>query len=309
MIISWNLLFLCSLPTLAMASGIGSTTGAILEMAGSTRGLGLGNALTARASGAEALWYNPAGIGSVPAKLEVEGAKSLLVESLSLNLLSVGIRLSPKSGLGIGFASLTQDPLESFDNQGQPTGKFQASDRYLAIGLSRRLNPLTSIGLNVKYLDSKLGSNQARGMAMDAGFQMQVLKPLRLGVALKNLGSSIRYRSKEEPLPLKLALGIGFELEGVGIGLEMERNLPSQTNRFHVGTEFTVTTLSRTTLAFRVGYLSSLGNLQNKDLFPLNGGVGISFGRVGFDYGYRPFASFGSIHQMSMKIRWGGIQQ
>jgi hypothetical protein len=126
-------------------------------------------------------------------------------------------------------------------------------------------------------------------VAVDLGTQYVVNEKMRLGLALRNLGSPVQVHSTEDPLPLTLVVGGKYDFYNEGqhalaAALDVDYDFPDKNAEVRVAGEYWF----RHMLALRLGYLhSQLANVKGMSL-----GVGFRFkaGRVdvSIDYAFLP---------------------
>jgi Type IX secretion system protein PorV len=125
-------------------------------------------------------------------------------------------KLSDKEAVSIGFRNFNQGTFSFTDATGTEVGTFKPSDLAIEAGYSRKLSGKSGIGLNVRYIHSKLAntsvnSNYKAGNAIAADISyFYTKKAWNFGVALTNLGSKIKYGGDPSYIPANLALGAAY---------------------------------------------------------------------------------------------------
>lgn len=103
------------------------------------------------------------------------------------------------------------------------------------------------VGINARYIRSSLpkpegGDAKADAFAFDAGYDVVIDNHYGLGIAVKNLGSKIKYINEKDPLPTTINAGIFYtpvDMEYVKWTLTSDyiRYIKDKEDRIRVGTE------------------------------------------------------------------------
>lgn len=225
--------------TLLSAACLMSAAGTALAMSGAgaialefpvgARFNGMGEAGTALAQDATAMWWNPGGLAFAndvsPGRLEFMQSK--LVPDLADDIaLYWGGYAARKWGGSFGFnmTYLSMGDQEGTNDNGESTGIFSSNMWAMGFTYGTRISTNLGAGLGVKYFRDNLapdGSLQdGRGgsgstFAVDAGLLWKVpaLKA-NFGVALANLGPNITHvdEDQSDPLPRKVTFGAAYGL-------------------------------------------------------------------------------------------------
>lgn len=294
-------LFLLDLNSAAYALESGAS---FLKIDNAARAVSMGSAYTTLASGVEALSYNPSGLAM---------AKGLEVGFSHTNWLMdsrhdfVGVAMPIKSigagnyrggwVAGLGIIRLSNSSIEVRNADRSAGGSFTSYDQAVSIGLGRAIGRWR-LGFGVKYLESYIAGEKARGAALDFGFS-QVLNtrlPITIGFAVQNLGNGMKYMSQRDPLPLSFAAGFSFSVvPGINLALDAKRLVYDKQTTVSFGTEYAV--LSG--LALRSGYLTnSSSSLKDKGF---SAGVGFNFWNTNLDYSVTPYGELGNTQKITLK--------
>lgn len=100
------------------------------------------------------------------------------------------------------------------DEYGNITGTFTASDYAFTIGASKKLYDNLTLGLNLKYITSRLENYGSSGLAADLGATYFIPeKNFTFSLVCRNIGSQLtNYNDKNEALPYELQAGISKRL-------------------------------------------------------------------------------------------------
>ena len=111
--------------------------------------------------------------------------------------------------LGLAAGYLSSPATDKYDNFGTKLPEtYSASDLAVTLGYSGRLAVRTNFGISAKYISSKLESEAATALALDAGVKYAALPgKLVFGFAVQNAGGKLTYINAGDSLPLNLKLG------------------------------------------------------------------------------------------------------
>ena len=230
----------------------GGTTASFLKLGSGARAAGLGGAFTAVAGDINAISYNPAGLANL--KRSAAGfTRAELVEGVSYNFLGYS-RPAAKGNIGLGVNYLGQSSIEGRGANREATGSFQASDTAINLAYARPVTSRSGLGLNFKYITSRIAGESANGWAVDAGWQYKTpVKGLGLGFAVQNLGPKMQFLDEGSALPLTARAGAGYMLlDNVLLSVDVSRQVNEKKTVFSFGSEYAVFD----TLFMRAGYLA-----------------------------------------------------
>ncbi len=160
------------------------------------RSNGYGTAGSAFVKGIEAQYSNVAGTAFTK-KTEILFARSELYGGSGISINSFGI--SQKTGeygvLGLSIMSMSFGEIERTTVDMPEGGLGTFTPQYLNIILSYAKEFSNSIygGFAIKIVNEGISDASANGIAVDAGIQYVASERLRLGIALKNVGPTMKY--------------------------------------------------------------------------------------------------------------------
>lgn len=225
----WTAVLTLALPVLLMAQRgdeeggadkSGSVAFKFLNLQYDARGAALGG-LVAQAAGAEALYWNPAGLAKAGGLGFNAGMTQWIVETSYMN---AGVVMPMAGGvLGVGFVSVDygdfmksgwQEVSGSYVfNPNMET--FTASDNALQVSYGRFLSDKFSIGGSAKMVSESIDDASLSGLAFDVGTQFNTgYKNLQLGAVISNFGPTID--PVEENTESSLAPPMTFSFGAVG---------------------------------------------------------------------------------------------
>jgi len=280
------------------AVSAGGTTASFLKLGSGARATGLGGAFTAVSGDINAISYNPAGLAGLK-RSEAGFTRAELVEGVSYNFLGYS-RPVAKGTMGLGVNYLGQTSIEGRGANREVTGGFEASDTAINLAYARPLNARTGLGLNFKYITSRIAGESANSWAVDAGWQYKMpVKGLSLGLAAQNLGPKLKFMDEGSALPLTARAGAGYMLAGnVLLSFDVSRQINEKKTVFSFGSEYAVFN----SLFMRAGYLKDAvsGGGSLADTGGFKAGFGLKLQGFSLDYAVTPFGDIGKAHRLSL---------
>ncbi len=117
-----------------------------------------------------------------------------------------------------GIQYINYGELIGADEEGNETGNFGAKDIAVSIGYAYNI-PWSNfyIGVNLKYLTSRIENYNSSGAAADFGIlYFTDEKPFSFTAVVRNVGYQFSvYDEKREDLPIEIAVGFAYQLENV----------------------------------------------------------------------------------------------
>ncbi|MBL7702169.1 MAG: type IX secretion system outer membrane channel protein PorV [Ferruginibacter sp.] len=215
------LLFAETLHAQSGKENIITTAVPFLRLATDARAGGMGDVGVATDPDANAMFYNGAktifndgkygaGLTYTPWLSEFD------IKSLFQASVAGFYKLDDKQSVSLGFRNFSQGTFTFYDVLGQETSTFKPNDMAIEAGYSRKLSKKSAIGLNVRYIRSRLADNTVNssyktGSAFAADLSyFCTKKEWNFGVALTNLGTKMNYGGEDAYLPANLALGAAW---------------------------------------------------------------------------------------------------
>ncbi|MDD5208782.1 MAG: PorV/PorQ family protein [Elusimicrobiales bacterium] len=301
-------------PAAAFASGPGTSAANFMKIPVGARETSLGGAFTAVADNADAVFYNPAGLGllAVP---EISYAYNNYLSGVSQQWVAAAYPAAFGT-LGLGVNYLGVKAFESYDNSDRRTGSVSAYDlaAYLGWGDGLETNnkflPSVRYGATVKFISEKLDSSEASGYGLDAGLLLlPAVKNLRFGLGAENLAASrLSFISGGARPAMKVKTGVSYRLGSalrpVAALVSLDLNFPQDGPRYlSAGIETTL----YGALALRAGY-SSFGDISNGVSFGLGLGLPSRGGReLRLDYSYGATYDLGSVHKFGLAYKFAAF--
>ncbi|MEW6749931.1 MAG: hypothetical protein AB1505_03020 [Candidatus Latescibacterota bacterium] len=167
------------------------------------RGPGMGGAFVAVADDPSAPYYNPAGLAQTRGRAVLASLVPLSLDRLQNSVSAV---LNVRGEMGIGFAWLHAgvDDIEARSTGGQRLGSMEDSENAFYAAVGRSLGARVSAGFALKVLQQRIDvpvwrRAEANGHGLDLGIQVRPVPQVVLGVAMRNLGSTLEWKVRQGP--------------------------------------------------------------------------------------------------------------
>lgn len=327
-----------SFPATQVANAKGpSTSGAIiLKQTSGARALGMGEAFVALADDVNCLYWNPAGLtqirnhevsmmylnGLVDSWFGFIGYAHPLGANGRRGRRETGrIREVPKPEKYYGTIALGLTLFQAGKLTLDPEGSTVVAEQdYLVTlgygyplwrGIVRRRRGLRfeeqqsiiSLGLNIKIISSTLVEDySAMAYAGDLGVLGKFIlgsNSLRVGVAVQNLGTKLKFEEEGDPLPFTIRVGSSYEMnfgKEHALVVAAEGVKPNDNDiRGNMGVEYWYKEIFALRSGYKIGY----------DLDGFTAGVGFNWKGYGLDYGWGMMATkMGDNHRVSFTVRF-----
>ena len=172
------------------------TDGALeLQLPVGARGAALGGAVIADVGGAEAIFWNPAGMASTE-RTEVMFTNTRYFADMKLNYAALVAKLGNFGVLGLNAKVLSiGDVIVTTEDAPDGTGQILSPTfSVLGVSLARQFTDRVRFGGTVNYVNESIASVSATGVAFDLGVQyMTDWRALRFGMVMKNVGPSMAF--------------------------------------------------------------------------------------------------------------------
>jgi hypothetical protein len=120
-----------------------------------------------------------------------------------------------KTTFQAGVQYISYGDFKQTDVYGNQDGTFRASEYAVFMGAGRQLNERFSVGLNAKFIQSRLESYTSTGIAADlSGAYINPETQFGATVVLRNMGAQLKtyYGESKESLPYDLQIGVSKKL-------------------------------------------------------------------------------------------------
>ncbi|MCL2389997.1 MAG: PorV/PorQ family protein [Endomicrobia bacterium] len=303
-------LLLLFMPSLCFAafsdSGLGTSGAAFLKLGAGARAAAMGGAFTSAQD------YSSDGIYWNPAKLAYNTKKDLtLMYSSYFEDISYGwTAFSMPTGYGVFGAAvqyLSYGNIMGRDTDGFETSDFSPYDLavYLSYARGHKFDDSSNLGygVNLKYVYSKI-ENSASAFAFDAGAVYTLKDNLTsFGAVLQNMGTTLKYNEESESLPLMFKIGASRIIYEDFL-VSWDIIFPSDNNIFlALGGEYKIQAAEETDIFLRAGYDGKSKDVPGFSGF--NAGFGVKYLDYVFDYAFSPYGDLGSVHRVSIGLKFG----
>jgi long-subunit fatty acid transport protein len=320
----------------SQAQKVGSTSMQFLKVMPSARAAALGEAYAVWATGAEAIFWNPAGLAKLD-NMEFSTTYINWLFDAQQGALVYALAIQGFGALGVQvqyvdfgeFEETTNERpyINDPDNPGLTGKTFKPFSYLVGISYARNLTDKFSIGLGMKYTHESLFDGRkltaqvrqgvreevdtwANGLLFDFGIRYNTgYRSIHLGSSVQNFGADVKYAKESNPVPLLFRFGIGADLVGpeglLRPGSEENRlsmafdifHPNDYAQQIHVGAEYEFAN----SFALRGGYKF------NYDFDGLTLGAGVKHAlegvRLSADYSYGDMGTYlGNVQRISFGI-------
>lgn len=223
------------------AQKVGSTSMQFLKVMPSARATALGEAYTVWATGAEAIFWNPAGLATL-SNMEFSATYIDWLFDSQQGALSYGLAIRGLGVLGLQvqyvdfgeFEETTNERpfISDPENPGLTGRTFSPFSYLVGVSYATYLTDKFSLGLSMKYAHESLFDGQsltaqvrqgvfeevdtwANGLLFDFGIRYNTgYRSIYIGSSVQNFGADIKYARESNPVPLLFRFGIGADLIG-----------------------------------------------------------------------------------------------
>jgi hypothetical protein len=284
-----------------------ATVGAqFLKIGVGARAAGMGAAFVSVADDASAVYWNPAGVARVTRNLiAINHADYVADISFSQAAYVFSPRYIPgMTALHVRSLYMPEQPVRTAYNPDGTGQLFDNGDIAAGITYAQSLTDKFSAGLTFNYVHESLADQASQAYAFDFGTLYDTgFQSLRIGMAIQNIGSDMKFIQKSVKLPTVFRVGMSMNVyrsSQVRVLAAAEFSHPPDNNeRANLGTE--------------IGY---------KDFLYLRGGRGFGYDAeglslgVGFkvptshnseatvDYAFTDMGFLGAIHRISIDFRF-----
>jgi len=282
----------------AAAASAGTEPVNVLTRAPATRADAIGGAATALGRDAGLVWLNPAAPAfTTNSSLTLAGQRGFFGEVLGQGLLT-----SPFTGGVLAFGIMYYDAGTAalYTSDGTPRKLDVQQDFMGSLTWSRAFSPALAVGVTLKGLNSILfGENTSAAFASDAGAQFRINDCLKVGVALRNIGTQLQYHEDRISLPSSFRAGA---MLGTWVGKRDALLLTSDAETPLRGGEVTWCAGAEYQWHGMVSLRAGAHILPGTELGRWTAGAGIVFRQYRLDYGVQFGGGFDAPHTLSLTM-------
>lgn len=211
------------LSIVATADVAAQSPGAVGRMGFGARGIGLGNALVADASGLGSPFYNPA-LAPITERQNVEASVGLMSFDRRMQFLQFAAPMRPRAGIAAGLIHAGVTGIDGRDNSGYHTGELSSDEYALFLAFGTRVSRSVSIGLNLQVFRADLFETlpAVNSIGIDLGVLVRPSDVLTIGIVLDDLLARYSWdtagmygasgRTTSDRFPARLRLGATYHL-------------------------------------------------------------------------------------------------
>ncbi|MCU0452711.1 MAG: PorV/PorQ family protein [Bacteroidetes bacterium] len=239
-----GLLLVCA--PAAVAQKVGTSSLQFLKVMPDARGTAMGDALASVASGANAVFWNPAGIAHADA-IDVAGTTTMWLFDAQQHALAAAIPLDDWGTVAVqlqyvdyGSMPVTRADQLQFAGTGTNvrynpglTGEtFNPSTYLIGVTYAKKMTDKFATGVTVKFINESLWSSStvtytstsgvtetvntfARLVLFDFGLQYNTgYRTVRVSAAVQNFGAQVKFAKEGFPAPLAFRIGTAADVVG-----------------------------------------------------------------------------------------------
>lgn len=298
------------------------------------RGMALQSSFVSGIQGIEAIYYNPAGLGSGSASAEAMFSQMNYIADIGVSYAAIATRFEGFGALAFSVKSLDFGDIPVTTTQNPYGTGATFSPTFVTVGLTyaNALTDRINVGVNFNIITEKIVRTSASGLSVDAGVQYNGLagvNGLKFGVVLKNFGPQMRFEGSDLirqaaennslrgtqffnieaatfELPSQLELGLAYEnrftndYKATIMSSFQNNNFSNDEYRF--AGEFSFQDM----LYLRGGYALMPDAREDEERIfgaTFGGGVHLNAGvAITVDYAYRTAEFFDANHMFSVKL-------
>lgn len=180
----------------------GGASGEFLLLGAGARGTALGGAYAALATDATAMYYNPAGLAQLARPAVMISSSSYIAQTryawagvafpMGGGVRSVGVSLG-----SFGFSDQPVYTLADPDGNGRT---YSVRQTFISGTIAQNFSDRFSAGVTLKFINDRLGTAKANGVAVDFGtnFHASVgARPIRASFVIQNLGTNLQHSGED----------------------------------------------------------------------------------------------------------------
>jgi tetratricopeptide (TPR) repeat protein len=291
-------LLLLLLPVMASAEDDGGVESAF-DLGAGARPMAMGNAYTALAEDATAVYYNPAGLPYLPSQ-EITFLHTVLFEGTVYDYVAYVYPYTSIGGFGIAGMRLGTDDIGRRDLF-TDIGRFNSTQMQVLLSYGRRFGHRISGGTTLKLANQSIADYSDYGFGLDLAGRYSITDRLRAGLVLQDIiGARMKLLNDRERTPFVIRGGLAYLYQltdrpfSGAVTFDLEK--PEYRNvKIRAGLEVA----HSSGLAVRGGY--------DRDNFTF--GIGIKYQQLMFDYAYKFIDNLMDSHRFSLSFNFGPTRQ
>jgi len=318
-----SLIALASFSMAGTAASIGTDSGTQLLIPAGAKGIALNSSNCASVSGADALYYNPAGISASDGTAAQFSSYNYIAD-INVNYAAFVSSLG-NGTVGLSFKSMDFGDIKRTsgdDTEGTSGQTYSPNFMVFSASYSKNFTDRVRFGSSFKLVNEQIDKTGGQAIGVDMGVQYQHESlPLNLGVVLRNLGTKMVYSggnlesdnqtllTQASNLPAQLNMAASYSLGPVDIHAGFTNNSYGF-NEISMGGEFE---LSMGDINGWIGGGMNMFSLDeeldeeystNPFGISIGGGLSMSLSNfnVGIDYGMKTSDTFSNTGVIALNI-------
>ncbi len=289
--------------SISAQSQAGRTTADFLLIGIGAKSAGMGGAYTAISGGADAAYWNPAGLTSVEAG-EVLFGHFNWYQDISLEHGSFAKKLNESMAMAVSITYLNYGTIKRYGLNGEPiAGDISVYDWSGALSLGYALSDNLSVGFTSKYVNQTIDDLSGSAFAADIGFKY-IAQKFAIAGYMGNFGSKMKFNEIEENLPATARLGVSFYpfSQSFVTAIEAEKKVEGNIV-IRQGVEYNF----NEQYFLRTGYNHFVDEFDRGFISSLSFGAGVEFNSATLDYAFTTSDSYTneSLHRFSLMFKFG----
>ena len=206
--------------------------GAFARMGFGARGLAMGNAITADATGYASPYYNPA-LAPFLVRQSLDISAALMTLDRQLQFVQLSTPLRPRAGIAGGLVHAGVGNFDGRDASGYHTGTFAINEYAFFVAFGVRVSGRATVGVGLELFRSDLHAEvaAARSIGVDLGMSFRVTDHLHVGAVVDDLLANYTWDTSQhhsaggnttDSFPRRLRVGASYQLPQVYLSVEYE---------------------------------------------------------------------------------------
>lgn len=278
----------------------------VLRLPSSARVAAMANAGLVSTDG-DAMFYNPGMLASsrgAAISMQRYGSASTagsMGTTSTVGPLTIGVGAQFVSYLAPGGVTYA-DVIKPGATHLSDGGSVSASSTAFTFGVGRTIKG-TRLGVNLKYVEDRLGASHDGTAAFDIGMS-RALGPGTVGLVVQNLGVGPRLEGIKGTLPRRIGVGFGGYQAVAGhwdVGAQLALTLEGDLFvRPAGGAELAYVPIEGVTITLRQGFRRP----RERDESLITAGLGVTVDRISIDYAMEPMRGGRPVsHRVGLRIR------
>jgi len=298
-------LLVIGLGPIALWAAGGTTSLNFLKIGWGARQAAMGDCGVALADDASTIYWNPAGLANTVGKnifaQHLEYLLDIKYDVLAYSQQYHQVFIGGAAGYLYTY-NIERTRIDLNQQWGyESRGSFGLENRLLLLALAWPYSPDLAFGLGLKYLQEKIDTDQAAGLALDTGLLL-AKDNWQFGFSIANLGGSVKFIQVNESLPVIIRTGVSYcWRDRLILTSSLAWPLDYQ-QAINGGLEYRIYDWIFVRGGFRLQDLFNDDYLDEASKFTL--GLGIKFLNYQLDYAFIPYGGLGNTSRISFLAKF-----